>query len=179
MSWDRKGGRHPASCAAPYPLRVQPGRSWLSRAESGHIIGFVSTRLRWHNGLPLTSLLPQYPRADGSSRILSWRTQRVGKPSKKVLPFILSVRASPDATFCCGRTAGVRGTITRFVITIPTESTTYHFYELDVTTLDSDWLECKERKREWVDYAEAVRRLEWKKELSQGLQLSSLAPPRR
>ncbi|KAI4521346.1 NUDIX hydrolase domain-like protein [Schizophyllum commune] len=75
--------------------------------------------------------------------------------------------------------AGVRGTITRFVITIPTESTTYHFYELDVTTLDSDWLECKERKREWVDYAEAVRRLEWKKELSQGLQLSSLAPPRR
>ncbi|KAL1753186.1 NUDIX hydrolase domain-like protein [Schizophyllum commune] len=75
--------------------------------------------------------------------------------------------------------AGVRGTITRFVITIPTESTTYHFYELDVTTLDSDWLECKERKREWVDYAEAVRRLEWKKELSQGLQLSSLAPHRR
>ncbi|KAI5886010.1 uncharacterized protein SCHCODRAFT_02518586 [Schizophyllum commune H4-8] len=75
--------------------------------------------------------------------------------------------------------AGVRGTITRFVITIPTESTTYHFYELDVTALDSDWLECKERKREWVDYAEAVRRLEWKKELSQGLQLSSLAPPRR
>ena len=75
-------------------------------------------------------------------------------------------------------TAGVRGTITRFVITIPTPSSTYHFYELDVQSLESDWLECNERRREWVDYAEAVRRLEWKAELSQGLKLSSLAPSR-
>ncbi|KAK7463402.1 hypothetical protein VKT23_006756 [Stygiomarasmius scandens] len=74
--------------------------------------------------------------------------------------------------------AGVRGTITRFVITIPTPSTEYHFYELDVASLDSDWLERHERRREWVDYAEAIKRLEWKKELSQGLRLSSLAPPR-
>lgn len=73
-------------------------------------------------------------------------------------------------------TAGVRGTITRYVITIPTPSTTYHFYELDVATLDQDWLERHERRREWVDYAEAVRRLEWKAELAQGLRSSSLAP---
>ncbi|KAG6919180.1 hypothetical protein DXG01_008478 [Tephrocybe rancida] len=73
---------------------------------------------------------------------------------------------------------GVRGTITRFVITIPTPATTYHFYELDVAGLDQDWLEKYERRREWVDYAEACRRLEWKAELSQGLKLSSLAPTR-
>ncbi|KAG5718986.1 Diphosphoinositol polyphosphate phosphohydrolase aps1 [Termitomyces sp. T112] len=74
--------------------------------------------------------------------------------------------------------AGVRGTITRFVITIPTPATTYHFYEMDVAALDSDWLEKTERRREWVDYAEACKRLEWKSELSQGLKLSSLAPTR-
>ncbi|KAJ3782823.1 NUDIX hydrolase domain-like protein [Lentinula boryana] len=74
--------------------------------------------------------------------------------------------------------AGVRGTITRFVITIPTPAATYHFYELDVVSLEQDWLERNERRREWVDYAEAIRRLEWKKELSQGLRLSSLAPAR-
>ncbi|KAF8903632.1 NUDIX hydrolase domain-like protein [Mucidula mucida] len=74
--------------------------------------------------------------------------------------------------------AGVRGTITRFVITIPTPSATYHFYELDVNSLEQEWMESHERRREWVDYAEAVRRLEWKKELSQGLKLSSLAPSR-
>jgi hypothetical protein len=76
------------------------------------------------------------------------------------------------------QTAGVRGTITRYVITIPTPSTTYHFYELDVAGLDQEWLESNERRREWVDYAEAVRRLEWKTELAQGLKLSSLAPVR-
>ncbi|KAG6840579.1 hypothetical protein C0991_005719 [Blastosporella zonata] len=77
-----------------------------------------------------------------------------------------------------GHTSGVRGTITRFVITIPTPATTYHFYELDVAALDQDWLERNERRREWVDYAEACKRLEWKSELSQGLKLSSLAPAR-
>ncbi|KAG7089376.1 hypothetical protein E1B28_011066 [Marasmius oreades] len=74
--------------------------------------------------------------------------------------------------------AGVRGTISRYVTTIPTAPTTYHFYELDVVALEQDWLERNERRREWVDYAEAVRRLEWKAELSQGLKSSSLAPRR-
>lgn len=74
--------------------------------------------------------------------------------------------------------AGVRGSITRFVTTIPTASSTYHFYELDVAALDQDWLESGERRREWVDYAEAVRRVSWKTELAQGLMLSSLAPRR-
>jgi len=75
--------------------------------------------------------------------------------------------------------AGVRGTITRYVITIPTPAVTYHFYELDVVALESDWPEGRERRREWVDYAEAVRRLEWKAELAHGLKSSSLAPRSR
>jgi diphosphoinositol-polyphosphate diphosphatase len=70
--------------------------------------------------------------------------------------------------------AGVRGTITRYVTTIPTPSTTYHFYELDVSALEQDWLERNERRREWVDYAEAIKRLAWKRELARGLELSSL-----
>jgi len=74
--------------------------------------------------------------------------------------------------------AGVRGAITRYVVTIPTPATTYHFYELDVASLDQDWLESRERRREWVDYTEAMKRLEWKKELAQALQSSSLAPAR-
>jgi len=74
--------------------------------------------------------------------------------------------------------AGVRGTITRYVTTIPSESTIYHFYELDVSTLDKEWLEQNQRRREWVDFAEAVRRIGWKYELAQGLMLSSLAPRR-
>jgi len=72
--------------------------------------------------------------------------------------------------------AGVRGKITRFVTTINSASSTYHFYELEVHALDSEWLECKERQREWVDYGEALRRISWKKELAQGLMLSSMAP---
>jgi len=74
--------------------------------------------------------------------------------------------------------AGARGTITRFVTTIPSAASTYHFYELDVASLDSDWLESKERRREWVDFAEAMRRVAWKPELVQGLALCSLAPRR-
>ena len=74
--------------------------------------------------------------------------------------------------------AGVHGTITRYVTTINGKTATYHFYELDAQTLDSDWLESRERRREWVDYAEAIRRLQWKPELAQGLSLSSLAPRR-
>lgn len=74
--------------------------------------------------------------------------------------------------------AGVRGRITRYVTTIKSPSTTYHFYELEVSSLDKDWLESKERRREWVDYAEASRRVAWKSELAQGLSLSSLAPQR-
>ena len=62
--------------------------------------------------------------------------------------------------------------------TIPSASSTYHFYELDVADLDQDWLESSERRREWCDYPEAIRRLQWKAELAQGLSLSSLAPRR-
>lgn len=74
--------------------------------------------------------------------------------------------------------AGVRGKITRYVTTIPSPSTTYHFFELDVSSLDTEWLESRERRREWVDYGEAMSRLAWKDELCQGLQLSTLAPRR-
>lgn len=76
------------------------------------------------------------------------------------------------------RTAGVHGTITRYVTTINGKTATYHFYELDTHSLDADWLEGRERRREWVDYAEAIRRLQWKPELAQGLSLSTLAPRR-
>ncbi|KAH8995009.1 NUDIX hydrolase domain-like protein [Lactarius hatsudake] len=74
--------------------------------------------------------------------------------------------------------AGVRGTITRFVTTVPAAASTYHFFELDVASLDSEWLESKERRREWVDFAEAMQRIAWKPELAQGLAMSSLAPRR-
>ncbi|KAH9178113.1 hypothetical protein EDB89DRAFT_2111789 [Lactarius sanguifluus] len=74
--------------------------------------------------------------------------------------------------------AGVRGTITRFVTTVPATASTYHFFELDVASLDSEWLESKERRREWVDFAEAMQRIAWKPELAQGLAMSSLAPRR-
>ena len=74
--------------------------------------------------------------------------------------------------------AGVRGRISRYVTTVPTASVTFHFYELDVVSLDNQWLESHERRREWVDYAEAERRVAWKPELSHGLRLSSLAPGR-
>ena len=76
--------------------------------------------------------------------------------------------------------AGVHGPITRFVTTIQssTATATYHFFELDAQSLETNWLEKDERRREWVDFAEAVRRLAWKPELAQGLMLSSLAPKR-
>jgi diphosphoinositol-polyphosphate diphosphatase len=88
----------------------------------------------------------------------------------------LSLELFPSEQF--GLTAGVRGTITRYVTTIGSPASTYHFYELAVSALDNDWLESKERRREWVDFAEAMRRLQWKAELAQGLSLSSLAPKR-
>lgn len=72
----------------------------------------------------------------------------------------------------------MRGTITRFVITIPTPNTIYHVFEMDVTTVEEDWLERNERRREWVDYAEALRRLTWKPELAQSIIMSTLAPKR-
>lgn len=87
---------------------------------------------------------------------------------------VLEAAASREAL----EEAGVRGRITRFVTTINSPSTIYHFYELEVSSLDREWLECKERTREWVDYAEAYRRIAWKPELAQGLSLSSLAPKR-
>jgi len=104
---------------------------------------------------------------------------------RRSYPLFLFISSPPDSRLLLFHSlplsildsiAGVRGTITRYVTTIPTPSTTYHFYELDVATLDQDWLERHERRREWVDYAEAVRRLEWKAELAQGLRSSSLGP---
>lgn len=136
------------------------------------------------------NVFAQCQKVDGNRQMCSWRLQPLERPWKKVLPVPLFVSSPPNALspfvlyFLLPRpipyyqTAGVRGTITRYVITIPTPSTTYHFYELDVAGLDQEWLESNERRREWVDYAEAVRRLEWKSELSQGLKLSSLAPVR-
>ncbi|KAK7691078.1 hypothetical protein QCA50_006181 [Cerrena zonata] len=101
----------------------------------------------------------------------SWVLPKGGwEPSDGVLEAAASREALEEA--------GVRGTITRFVTTIPSASSTYHFYELDVADLDSDWLESKERRREWVDYAEAIRRIAWKTELAQALSLSSIAPKR-
>jgi len=75
--------------------------------------------------------------------------------------------------------AGVRGTISRFVVTIPMPNTIYHVFEMEVTVVEDDWLERHERTREWVDYIEAIRRLTWKPELAQGLMMSTLAPPKR
>ncbi|KAH6913361.1 hypothetical protein BKA70DRAFT_1369959 [Coprinopsis sp. MPI-PUGE-AT-0042] len=95
------------------------------------------------------------------------RDESLGLPSDVQLEAAASREALEEA--------GVRGTITRYVTTIPSPSATYHFYELDVSTLDQDWLERHERRREWVDYNEAVKRLEWKTELAQGLRSSSLA----
>jgi hypothetical protein len=117
--------------------------------------------------------------------MLHWRLLLRERPWKKVESFAhLPVPPYPDipSSFVSPSSftppAGVRGTITRFVTTIPTAASTYHFYELDVASLDSDWLESKERRREWVDFAEAMQRVAWKPELVQGLALSSLAPRR-
>ncbi|KIM67577.1 hypothetical protein SCLCIDRAFT_1109836 [Scleroderma citrinum Foug A] len=96
------------------------------------------------------------------------------KGGYEVTDGVLEAAASREAL----EEAGVRGTIKRYVTTISAPSTIYHFYELEVTSLDSVWLESKERRREWVDYAEAYRRVMWKPELAQGLSLSSLAPRR-
>jgi len=104
------------------------------------------------------------------------------RPNNWVLPkggwepsdVVLEAAALREAT----EEAGVRGKITRYVTTISSPSNTYHFYELDVATLDQDWLEGHERRREWVDFAEAVKRISWKEELAQGLMLSTLAPRR-
>lgn len=87
----------------------------------------------------------------------------------------MNVPCSPLPDFRRVYIAGVRGKIKRYVTTITSPSTIYHFYELEVASLDNDWLESKERRREWVDYAEAYRRVAWKPELAQGLSLSSLA----
>lgn len=74
--------------------------------------------------------------------------------------------------------AGVRGVITRYVTTISASNATYHFYELDVTSLDDVWMEAHERRREWVDFGTALARLKWKPELLQAFSSCSLAPSR-
>lgn len=118
------------------------------------------------------------PIARSSGKVLVVTSRK--RPNNWVLPkggfetsdVQLEVAASREAL----EEAGARGTITRYVITILSPSSTYHFYEMDVTQLDTDWMEGNERRREWVDYAEALKRLEWKTELAQGIRLSSLAP---
>jgi len=75
--------------------------------------------------------------------------------------------------------AGVRGNVTRFVVTIPTSNVIYHVFEMDVTGMEDDWLERHERTREFVDYSEAMRRLNWKPELAQSLMMSTLATAMR
>ncbi|KAI0779092.1 NUDIX hydrolase domain-like protein [Irpex lacteus] len=118
------------------------------------------------------------PIARSANKVLLITSRK--RPNSWVLPKggwestdgVLEAAASREAL----EEAGVRGQITRFVTTIPSASSTYHFYELDVSTLDQEWLESHERRREWVDYAEAIRRLQWKAELAQGLSMCSLAP---
>ncbi|KAF8340590.1 NUDIX hydrolase domain-like protein [Cantharellus anzutake] len=75
--------------------------------------------------------------------------------------------------------AGVRGVISRRVTTIQAPAAIYHVFELEVTNVEADWLEKGERRREWVDYATACSRLQWKPELLQGLMLSTLAQQQR
>lgn len=77
------------------------------------------------------------------------------------------------------RKAGVRGIISRYVTTVSTPTATVHAYEMEVTSLDDQWLEAHERRREWVDYPTALARLNWKPELARVLSLSSLAPTGR
>ena len=74
--------------------------------------------------------------------------------------------------------AGVRGRITRYLISIPTAAVIYHFFELDVDRQEADWPERLQRMREWVDYGEAILRVQWKEELAYALRLSSVAPRR-
>ncbi|KAI0703455.1 NUDIX hydrolase domain-like protein [Cytidiella melzeri] len=120
------------------------------------------------------------PIARSANKVLLITSRK--RPNSWVLPKggweasdgVLEAAASREAL----EEAGVRGKITRFVTTIPTASSTYHFFELDVETLDPEWLESKERRREWLDYSEAIGRLQWKSELAQGLSLCSLAPRR-
>ncbi|KZT53505.1 hypothetical protein CALCODRAFT_440012 [Calocera cornea HHB12733] len=74
--------------------------------------------------------------------------------------------------------AGVRGTITRYVTTFPSDQTIFHVYEMDVSSVDDQWMEGHERTREWVDLAEAYKRVQWKDELGQALLLCSINPKR-
>lgn len=85
-------------------------------------------------------------------------------------------RTRLDPTHTVSPLAGVYGTISRFVVTIPSSTATYHFYELDVLGLHEQWPEAHERRREWVDFAEAYRRCAWKPELAQALLMASIAP---
>ncbi|KAL1949325.1 hypothetical protein VTO73DRAFT_8206 [Trametes versicolor] len=175
------GVRKPSHYVSP-PLppsrqirKFRPHRARLAAVQhTARLLTFV-TRSR----TPLVHYHHHLPRAAGKVLVITSRK----RPNNWVLPKggweptdgVLEAAASREAL----EEAGVRGKITRFVTTIPSASSTYHFYELDVADLDHEWLESKERRREWVDYAEAVRRLSWKAELAQGLSLSTLAPKRR
>ena len=54
-----------------------------------------------------------------------------------VVVVVVVVAAASPTPYPFPLAAGVRGTITRFVTTIPSASSTYHFYELDVAALDA------------------------------------------
>ena len=74
-------------------------------------------------------------------------------------------------------TAGVRGKIERYVTTINSPSTIYHFYEMKVERMEADWQESRERIREWFTYEEARRRVGWKPELREGLDKALMTLP--
>jgi diphosphoinositol-polyphosphate diphosphatase len=65
------------------------------------------------------------------------------------------------------------------VTTIPTDAATYHFYEMEIESIEDTWLEKNERTRELVDFGEALRRISWKTELAQALMLSTVAPRKK
>ena len=196
--WEQKEGRLPALSAVQSQSQRQPGKSWSSRAGREKTAGFVSQclllsqSLDWHSCIPCSA--KRWLGAVGCaawgcslSRGL-WRRSSPFSftPSRKLLIVFRLCLPLPPVSHaqifqCCPIstwTAGVRGTISRYLVTIPTPSSTYHFYEMDIIGLEQDWPERKERSREMVDYAEAIQRLEWKSELAQALKLSSIAPRR-
>lgn len=192
-----KGRSTPRVVCCAIPIARAAGKVLVitSRKRPNHWVCeciFFTAPLRCFSSRPCADSALQYfsplkyLKAVGSPRTLHSRLLLRERPWKKVESFVpLRVPPHPDVPLVpCPHllfhppTAGVRGTITRFVTTVPSAASTYHFYELDVASLDADWLESKERRREWVDFAEAMRRVAWKPELAQGLALSSLAPRR-
>ncbi|OCB89923.1 Zinc/iron permease [Sanghuangporus baumii] len=164
---------------ADYSILVRSGFSKRQAMQSQYITAvgaFVSTVLCCLTLMRLKGLSRMYANGSpGSGRLVpkgGWET------SDGTLEAAASREALEEGLTLCFSAPGVHGTITKFVTTIHGVTATYHFYELDAVSLENDWLERRERRREWVDYAEAIRRLQWKPELAQALMLSSVAPRR-